>query len=91
MHYTDPGECLLNKKKLVGWYTSESFDASSNTWADATGRGFYNDVTITSDTGLGALTETDASNELYLNGEQAVYGSTGNIHNDLLMFHNYVN
>ena len=71
----------------MGWYTSESFDSVTNTWADATGRGFNNDVIITADTGLGGVTETDTSNELYLNGEQAIYGSTGNIYRNVYILH----
>ena len=76
---TSPGECLSNKKKLVGWYTSESFDSVTNKWMDITERGFNNDIEITDSTGLGSLTEIDTSNELYLNGKQAIYGSTGNL------------
>ena len=73
--YIDPGDCLNNKKSLIGWFDGDSMNLDSNVWTDKTGIGYNNNGIITGN-GINIDQGTNPLNEVYLNKQKVVTGTS---------------
>eukprot|EP01084_Bolivina_argentea_P270307 459589_1 len=67
-----PYLCLATPQSLVAWYDGGSMDALTKRWMDKSGNGYHG--YFFNGTGR-VLTETNQTNELYLNNQPVVYGN----------------
>eukprot|EP01083_Nonionella_stella_P283097 963466_1 len=70
---TDPRECLTTQTNMVAWYNSDSIDILNNKWTDKIGG---QDGNIIAATGIAVFDGADDQNELYLNGQTIVSGTS---------------
>ena len=70
----NPGQCLTQNTTddLVGWYTGDSFNITTNKWQDISGNDNYGFI---SGSGIELFNGNDTNDEFYINGEKVVRGT----------------